>query len=205
VRNKPKIIGVTGGIGSGKTTVCSFFSELDVPVYYSDYHAKKIIDDPITIQKIKSIFDENIIDENQKIDRKKIATIVFDNPKKLQQLNDIVHPMVQQDFEKWLQKHLYYSYIIKEVAIIFETHSQDQYDKIILVTAPEDIRIKRVAKRDNTSEEEVIKRIKNQLPDSEKIALSNIVIENINLFETKKKTEKIHYSLNNKGILNNLR
>jgi len=197
VKDKPKIIGVTGGIGSGKTTVCRFFSEFGVPVYSADFQAKKIMDDPIIIQKIKTIFDQNVIGENQKLDRKKIATIVFDNPKKLQQLNAIVHPIVQQDFEKWIQKHQNYRYIIKEVAIIFETNSQDQYDKIILVTAPEDIRIKRVAKRDNLSEQEIINRIKNQLPDSEKRIFSDIVIENINLSETYKNTKNTYYLLNN--------
>jgi len=197
VIKRPKIIGVTGGIGSGKTTICKFFSELGVPVYYADYQAKKIMDDPMITQKIKNVFDENIIDENQKLDRKKIATIVFNNPKKLQQLNAIIHPIVKQDFEYWLEKHQDYSYIIKEVAIIFETNSEKQYDKIILVTAPEQIRIERVTKRDNITEKEVVQRIKNQLPDSEKITKSNIIIKNINLLETKKKIEKLHYLLKN--------
>jgi len=197
VKNRPKIIGVTGGIGSGKTSVCAIFSELGVPVYAADFHSKKIMDTPRVIQKIKTIFEETIIDENQKLDRKKIATIVFDNPKKLQQLNAIVHPIVQQDFEKWLEKHQNHSYIIKEVAIIFEIHSEGQYDAIILVTAPEEVRIRRVIERDNITEQEVVQRIKNQLPDNEKVAKSDIVIENINFLETKKKIEKIHYLLNN--------
>jgi len=198
VKNKPKIVGLTGGIGSGKTTIANFFSELGTPVYHADLQAKKIMDDLDVIQKIKTIFEENIINENQKLDRKKIANIVFDNPEKLQQLNAIIHPIVQQDFEKWLYKHKNYSYIIKEVAIIFEIHSECQYDKVILVTAPEDIRIKRVMERDKISEQEVLQRIKNQLLDSQKIAKSDIVIENINLLETKKTIEKLHYLLNKK-------
>jgi len=198
VKNKPKIVGITGGIGSGKTTITNFFSELGTPVYHADIQAKKIMDDPRIIQKIKTIFEENIINENQKLDRKKIANIVFDNPEKLQQLNAIIHPIVQQDFEKWLNKYKDYSYIIKEVAIIFEIHSECQYDKIILVTAPEDIRIKRVMERDKISEQEVLQRIKNQLTDSQKIAKSDIVIENINLLETKKTIEKLHNLLNKK-------
>jgi len=195
VIKKPKIVGVTGGIGSGKTTVCAFFSELGIPVYNSDYQAKKIMDNPKIIQKIKTIFGEKITDVNQKLDRKKIATIVFNDPKKLQQLNAIVHPIVQQDFEDWLEKHKNYSYIIKEVAIVFETNSEKQYDKIILVTAPEQTRIKRVMERDAINEQEVLQRIKNQLPDSEKITKSDVIIENINLLKTKKYIEKIHKSL----------
>lgn len=187
-----KIIGLTGGIGSGKSTVASFFSELGVPVYIADSEAKKIMDYPETIREVQTIFDENVVDENGKLDRKKIASFVFNNPEKLKQLNAVIHPKVNKDFKNWLGKHQDHTYIIKEVAIIFETQSEKQFDKIILVTAPEKLRIERVMKRDNISEDEILERIKNQFPDEEKISKSDFVITNIDLKSAKKEVKKLH-------------
>jgi len=187
-----KIIGLTGGIGSGKSTIAKFFSELGTPVYIADSEAKKIMDYPETIREVQAIFDENIIDKNQKLDRKKIASIVFNSPKKLKELNAVIHPKVNEDFKNWLEQHTAYTYIIKEVAIIFETQSEKQFDKIILVTAPEKLRIERVMKRDNVSEKEVLERMKNQLSDTEKIAKSDFVITNIDLKSSKKEVKKLH-------------
>src|SRR5690554_4973793 len=163
----PKIVGLTGGIGSGKSTVADFFSALDVPVYIADYHAKKIMSYPEVIQEIQAIFDQNIIDENGKLNRKKIASIVFNQPEQLTKLNAIVHPKVKEDFALWLKKHQDHKFVIKEVAILFENQLEKEFDKIILVTAPEEERISRVMKRDNISKEEVVERIQNQLPDRE--------------------------------------
>lgn len=192
----PKIIGLTGGIGSGKSTVANFFKELGVPVYIADSEAKKIMDNPEIIQEVQSVFDENIIDKNGKLDRKKIADVVFNNPAKLQELNAIIHPKVKDDFVIWLKKHQEYPFIIKEVAILFETKSEKDFDKIILVTAPEEIRIKRVMKRDNVSEKEVLERMKNQLPDTEKMSKSDYVVDNKNVNDTKKQIKKIYELLN---------
>ncbi len=187
-----KIIGLTGGIGSGKSTIAKFFSELGTPVYIADSEAKKIMDYPETIREVQAIFDENVIDKNQKLDRKKIASIVFNNPEKLKELNTVIHPKVNEDFKNWLEQYKAYTYIIKEVAIIFETQSEKQFDKIILVTAPEKLRIERVIKRDNVSEKEVLERMKNQLSDTEKIAKSDFVITNIDLKSSKKEVKKLH-------------
>ena len=187
-----KIIGLTGGIGSGKSTVASFFSELGVPVYIADSEAKKIMDYPETIREVQTIFDENVVGENGKLDRKKIASFVFNNPEKLKQLNAVIHPKVNKDFRNWLEKHQDHTYIIKEVAIIFETQSEKQFDKIILVTAPEKLRIERVMKRDNISEDEILERIKNQLPDEEKISKSDFIITNTDLKSAKKEVKKLH-------------
>ncbi len=190
-----KIIGLTGGIGSGKSTVAHFFMELGVPVYIADSHAKKIMDYPDTIREVQMIFDQNVILESGKLDRKKIASIVFNNPEKLKQLNAIIHPKVNQDFKEWLKKNEDYSYIIKEVAIIFETQSEKHFDKIILVTAPEDLRIERVSKRDNISKEQVLERIQNQLPDSVKIKKSDFIIHNISIDAVKQEVRKLHQTL----------
>lgn len=185
-----KIIGLTGGIGSGKSTVAGYFQELGVPVYVADTEAKKIMDQPDTIQEVQQIFDENVIFEG-KLDRKKIASIVFNNAEKLAQLNKIIHPKVKQDFKDWLEKHKNYSFIIKEVAILFETNSEKEFDAIILVTAPEKIRIERVINRDNTTENQVRERIKNQLSDEEKISKSHYIIENISKKDTKKRVKEL--------------
>jgi dephospho-CoA kinase len=185
-----KIIGLTGGIGSGKSTVAGYFQELGVPVYVADTEAKKIMDQPDTIQEVQQIFDENVIFEG-KLDRKKIASIVFNNAEKLAQLNKIIHPKVKQDFKDWLEKHKNYSFIIKEVAILFETNSENDFDAIILVTAPEKIRIERVINRDNITENQVRERIKNQLSDEEKISKSHYIIENISKKDTKKRVKEL--------------
>jgi dephospho-CoA kinase len=185
-----KIIGLTGGIGSGKSTVAGYFQELGVPVYVADTEAKKIMDQPDTIQEVQQIFDENVIFEG-KLDRKKIASIVFNNAEKLAQLNKIIHPKLKKDFKDWLEKHKNYSFIIKEVAILFETNSENEFDAIILVTAPEKIRIERVTNRDNITENQVRERIKNQLSDEEKISKSHYIIENISKKDTKKRVKEL--------------
>lgn len=193
----PKIIGLTGGIGSGKSTVASFFSELGVPVYIADNQAKEIMDKPEVIQEIQSVFEDNILNGDRKLNRKKIASIVFNNPKQLDKLNAIVHPKVKEDFKQWLQINKDHKFIIKEVAIIFETQSEKEYDKIILVTAPKKVRISRVMKRDGLSEEKVLERIQNQLPDIDKIPKSDFVINNTNFNKTLKEVKKIHKKLIN--------
>lgn len=195
MNTKSKIIGLTGGIGSGKSTIAQFFMELGVPVYIADSEAKKIMDYPETIQEVQAIFDENVISEDGKLNRKKIASIVFNAPEKLQHLNAVIHPKVNQDFKIWLEQHKEAPYVIKEVAIIFEIGAEKQFDKIILVTAPEKTRIQRVAKRDNTSEDEVLERIKNQLSDAEKIEKSDFIIDNIDVNMSKNKVKKLHQLL----------
>jgi dephospho-CoA kinase len=185
-----KIIGLTGGIGSGKSTVAGYFQELGVPVYVADTEAKKIMDQPETIQEVQQIFVENVISDG-KLNRKKIASIVFNNSEKLAQLNKIIHPKVKEDFKDWLEKHKNHSFIIKEVAIIFETNSEKDFDAIILVTAPEEIRIERVVNRDKVTVSEVKERIKNQLSDEEKISKSHFIIKNISKKETKKQVKEL--------------
>lgn len=192
----PKIIGLTGGIGSGKSTISRFFSALGVPVYIADAEARKIMERPEIIQEVQNLFVENIIDQNGKLDRKKIASIVFNDPVKLEALNQIIHPAVQRDFLLWLKNHENQTYVIKEVAIIFEIKSEKDYDKIILVTAPEKDRIKRVMHRDGISANEVLERMRNQLPDSKKVDKSDYIIDNTELYIAKKKVEEIHRSIN---------
>lgn len=186
-----KIIGLTGGIGSGKTTVANFFKEKGVPVYIADDEAKKIMDNNEVITEVQQLFEEKVIDNFGKLDRKKISQIVFHNKEKLNALNALIHPKVKAHFNTWLEKHASFSFVIKEVAILFETNGHLYCDATILVTAPIEIRVERVMKRDHKTREEVLQVINNQMPEEEKIKLATYVVENEKLEKTHKQVEII--------------
>lgn len=179
-----RIIGLTGGIGSGKSTVATYIASKGIPVYIADEEAKKLMDSKVIIKKIQAIFEENILTEEGNLDRKKIGSIVFNQPEKLAKLNAIVHPEVKKHFEKWVKKHKNQPFVVKEVAILFETGGNLACDKVIMITAPEEIRIERAMKRDHIDRESVLSRIKNQLPEEEKIKMSNFVVHNTDLQNT---------------------
>ncbi len=172
-------VGITGGIGAGKTTVSNIFKVLKVPIFYADKVAKNLINtNDKTIRKIKEKFGDVYI--NGKLNNKKLAAIIFNNPEKLKIINNIVHPAVHKEYNKWCKKNSDKIYTLMEAAILFESRSYKKLDKIITVYAPEKIRIKRVCKRDNTNEKKVKERIRNQINDKEKIKLSDFVIHNYN-------------------------
>lgn len=179
-----KIIGLTGGIGSGKSTVAKYIASKGIPVYIADEEARKIMTKKSVIQEIQQLFKENVILESGQLDRKKIGAIVFQHPDLLQQLNGIVHPKVKQHFDHWLEKNKKVPFIIKEVAILFETKGNEACDKIVLITAPDEVKIERVMKRDHVTREEVIKRMNNQLSDAEKASKSDFVVTNVNINDT---------------------
>jgi dephospho-CoA kinase len=185
-----KIIGLTGGIGSGKTTVANYFNELGVSVYIADNEAKKISEKPEIIAEIEKVFGSQII-QNDKINKEKLGNIVFNNPEKLKQLNAIIHPEVKKHFDKWVLKHSNFNFVIKEAAILFESGSYEDCDKIISVVAPLELRIQRVMERDSISKEDVLKRINNQWNDEQRIAKSDFVIHNIDIEQTKKEIKEI--------------
>ena len=185
-----KIIGLTGGIGSGKTTVANYFKELGVPVYIADDAAKEVMQSEAILFNVRKTFGDTIFDKGILI-REKLASIVFTNPEKLQQLNVIVHPAVAQHFKTWLSNYQQYSFIIYESAILFESGGDQKCDKIITVTAPEAIRIERVIGRDSTSKEQVLQRINSQWTDAKRIEKSDFVIENTDFNETKAQIVKI--------------
>lgn len=189
-----KIIGLTGGIGSGKSTVANMFKELGVPVYNSDKRAKYLMNTSLDIKRqlIKLLGEEAY--KGDKLNRSFIAEKVFSNTNLLAKLNDIVHPIVRNDFIDWTKKQDY-SYVIQETALLFENKAQDLYDSIILVTAPKETRIIRVVDRDKSSREQVIARMKNQLDDKTKLNLSNYVIENIDLERTSSNVLQVHASI----------
>ena len=185
------IVGLTGGIGSGKSTVINHFKQLGVNCYQADKEAKKLMDsDRKLINEIQNSFGNNIY-INSKLDRKRLASIVFRDKNKLQLLNSIVHPLVNQHFINYC-KDLDYKYIIKEVAIIFETKTQDKFDKIILIKAPKEERVNRIVIRDNCSRQDAVDRISNQIDDKYKIDKSDFIIDNINLKDIPNKVLEIH-------------
>ena len=182
---KPKIIGLTGGIGSGKTTIAKYFQSKGVPVYISDMEAKKVMAFPEIISQIVAAFGTEILGENDTINRDKLAFIVFNNPDKLKQLNAIVHPAVKKHFDQWVVNNKNFPYLVKEAAILFESGSFKDCDAIITITAPLETRIARVLERDTTTREKVLQRINNQITDAERIAKSQYVINNEDFEQTK--------------------
>lgn len=189
-----KIIGLTGGIGSGKSTVLELFKILGVKTYSADESAKKLVNtDPNLINLIKSSFGNNIYDKGL-LNTRKLSKIVFEDTEKLKLLNSIIHPAVARDFKLFLNS-INEDYIVKEAAIIFETKSENNYDKIIFIQSPLEIRIERVIMRDNISREEVMKRINNQLDENLIIHKCDYVISNENKEDLEDKVLSIHLDL----------
>lgn len=187
---KTKIIGLTGGIGSGKTTIANYIQSKGIPVYISDAEAKKVMEQPEIIAKINATFNEDITTNNV-LDRQKLANIVFNNPEKLKQLNAIVHPAVKIHFENWVKQNQNHPIIVKEAAILFESGSYKDCDVVISVITPLETRIERVVKRDSTTREKVLQRINNQLSDEQRIEKSDYIIKNESFEEAKKQTDQI--------------
>ena len=197
IQKKPLIIGLTGGIGSGKTTLATYFISKGIPVYISDLEAKKVMENPEIINQIEVVFNESIF-VNGEINREKLASIVFNDKEKLKQLNTIVHPAVKTHFENWVNHHQNNSILIKEAAILFESGSYKDCDAVISVIAPLENRIKRVIERDNTTAEKIMLRINNQMSDEERIAKSDYVITNNDSNDAKNQADEILKILNNK-------
>ncbi len=172
------IVGLTGGIGSGKTTVAAIFARLGVPVYEADQASKNIIDTNKDLQKkLQSLLGMDIVNSEGKIIRDRMASIIFNDEDLLKKTNALIHPAVGEDFKNWV-KAQNYPYVLKEAAILFESGSYRQCDKIVVVEAPEELRIERVMKRGNVSREQVLERIRHQMPQAEKVALADYVIHN---------------------------
>ncbi|WP_299180227.1 dephospho-CoA kinase [uncultured Chryseobacterium sp.] len=191
-----KIIGLTGGIGSGKTTVARFIEEFGFPVYYSDDRAKTIVNDNDEVRaKIKGLLGEEAYNENGFYDRKFVAEKVFNNKDLLQKLNEIIHPAVRIDFEEWVKKQTKYL-IFKETALLFELKLHQQCYKSVLVTAEDNIRIKRVMDRDGKTYREVEAIMEKQMPEKDKIKLADCVIyNNSNLDDLKEQTERVIFGI----------
>lgn len=183
-----KKIGLTGGIGSGKSTVAALFKEKGIPVFIADIEAKKLFEQKEVVIEIKECFGSSVISENN-IDRKALGQIVFSDSEQLKKLNNIIHPKVHQAFEKWFAQQKS-PYIIYEAAIIFEHNRQSFFDKTLLITAPKSLRIERVMKRDSVSKDEVLKRMDNQWSEFRKKELADYTLDNVNIEKTKHQVNK---------------
>jgi len=172
-----KIIGLTGGIGSGKTTVANYFKELGIPVYIADVEGKKITESPKILKAIKDAFGSAVFDE-ERLNRQKVSQIVFNDSEKLKQLNSIIHPEVEKHFMNWVNNHSNFPLVVKETALLFESGSYKKCDFVITVIAPLEDRINRVIKRDAITRENVLKRIDNQWSDEDRIRNSHYIIDN---------------------------
>jgi len=191
-----KIIGLTGGIGSGKTTVAKFIEEFGFPVYYSDDRAKDIVNDNEDLKvKIKELLGNEAYDAQGLYDRKFVAAQVFNNKELLERLNEIIHPAVRIDFEEWVKKQTKYL-VFKETALLFELKLNRQCYQSILVTAEDNLRAKRVMDRDGKTYREVQAIMEKQMPEKEKVRLATCIIyNNTNIDDLKEQTEKIIFDI----------
>jgi len=188
------LVGLTGGIGSGKTTVAKQFSALGVPVYIADDEAKKLMKrSKIIKRKLIQLFGKEAYIDDE-LNKALIANIIFNDKTYLEKMNAIIHPRVKKHFHKWALKQDS-PYVIKEVAVLFENDGYKACDYVITVIAPIDLRMKRILKRDNTTKAKIMAIMKNQWTDEEKSKLSDFVIENIALDNTKNQVLKIHKQL----------
>ncbi len=177
--NKPLSIGLTGGIGSGKSLVADFFKLLGIPVYFSDLEAKKLMQtNRLVRDNLINAFGEIVYSDSGELNRSELARIIFNNADALKKVNSIVHPQVRLHYKEWLSQQVGVSYAIQESAILFDTGLYKNFDKIITVTADKEIRLSRVVERDSCSRESVLERMGKQISEQEKIEKSDFVIYN---------------------------
>jgi dephospho-CoA kinase len=186
-----KVLGLTGGIGSGKTTVANMFREIGVPVYIADDEAKRLMNsDPLVQEQIISIFGKEAY-ENNLLNRKFLAGRVFGNKELLEKLNAIVHPAVGKHFDEW-KKNQTADYVVYEAAILFEKGGYKKCDKTLLITAPLEVKFDRIMARDKSTREEIEARMNNQWSDKKKAKMADFILSNIDLEETRLQVRNIH-------------
>jgi len=174
--SNPLKVGVTGGIGSGKSVVCRIFTQLGIPVFWADQEAKRLMDqNPLIQERLKKWFGNDIYLSEVQLHRKKLAEIIFNDKIALEKVNDLVHPVVREEFRLWVQKQEA-PYVVQEAAILFETGQESKFDHIVVATADLELRIQRVMNRDGIPREKVLERMKNQIPNEVKIRKADDVI-----------------------------
>ncbi len=174
-----KIIGITGGIGSGKSLICKIFSTMNIPVYDADSRAKSLMNNDLVLKSsIQNLLGEQAYTPAGEYNRPWVASQVFNNPDLLKQLNSIVHPRVREDSQAWVKQHSNAPFLLYEAALMKAAGDGNMFDKVIVVNAPIDLRIKRVMKRDKRSEKEIRDIIARQISDEERLKIADFVIEN---------------------------
>ena len=175
-----KRIGLTGNIGTGKTTIARIFEVMGVPVYHADTRARVLLDSDTVKHQVASLFGNQVINPMNQVDRKALANIVFSDKEKLAELNNLIHPLVEEDFAQWCETHKNEHYILHEAAILFESGFNRLFYSTIMVAAPDELCIERVMARDGITKEMVIERMQNQWPQEKKMELSEYVVVNNN-------------------------
>lgn len=191
-------IGITGGIGSGKSLICKIFSQLGVPVYDADSHAKALMTtDGILVSQIKKEFGDLSYHPDGSLNREWLATHVFSNEVELQKLNGLVHPRVAVDYSNWVEMQADTPYVLKEAALLYESGSYRLLDKIIVVSAPEELRQARVLKRDpHRTVEQFREIVEKQLPEDEKVSRADYIITNDDVTPVVPQVLKLHEEFN---------
>jgi dephospho-CoA kinase len=187
-------LGVTGGIGSGKSTVCGVFETLGIPVYHADIESRELYYTQDLRTQIVHHFGGNMYEGNE-LNRKALAARVFSNPEALKLLNSLVHPRVFAHYEQWCDLHSHFPYTVKEAAIVFESSSYTHLHAIAGVVAPLELRVQRVMQRDGVSKEEVMARINNQMPQDRLVSLCDYTIVNDGVESLIKQVSKLHLAI----------
>ena len=194
MKNSPLTIGLTGGIGSGKTTVARQFEALGIPVFYSDEEAKKCYSDPQIMASVAELAGDDVF-QNGILDRKLLAVRIFASDDLRKRINDLIHPRVREAFVQFYLRNQHVPYIINEAAILFETGAYKNFNKTILVSAPEDVRLARVMQRDGAAENDIKQRMAAQWSDEQKRALADFTIENTDWATLNEQVSAIHRQL----------
>lgn len=173
-----KVVGVTGGIGSGKTTVCKIFELLGIPVFYADAEAKKLYDDAAIKSKVVKLFGKKILGKDGKVDKAKLASIIFNDKSSLAKINSLIHPVVRKKFHQWKNRQKGVEYVIEEAAIMVESGAHSELDYLISINADKILRINRINKRENASNSDVKKRVDEQISDKKREKYADAIIIN---------------------------
>ena len=174
-----KIVGITGGIGSGKSLICKIFSTMNIPIYDADSRAKYLINKDLSLKNsIKNLLGENAYTSTEEYNRAWVASQVFNNPDLLKRLNSLVHPCVHKDAQDWVKKYPKSPFLLYEAALMNAAGNNNIFDEIIVVNAPVNLRIKRIQARDNRSEQEIRNIMARQISDNERLKIADYVIEN---------------------------
>lgn len=198
-------IGITGGMGAGKSTICKIFGQLGISIYDADARAKWIMNNDKELKKaIISHFGWDAYTRNDDLNREYLAKVVFNNQNQLEILNSIVHPAVKSDYEQWATQHKDEPYSLKEAALLFESNSFKSLHKVIVVNSPIETRIERIIKRDHVKREDILKRIQNQTTDRQRMSMADWIIYNDGVHSLIEQTMKVHnkiLEIKNQGVV----